>query len=260
MGQPTMNFTEFDKCFIDADSILYRVAATTPDVHTAIKTFDVAIMAIMEDTVAKEGFVAVKGSSNFRDDITDTYKASRKKYEIKPDIKERLDALYEYCWETDCVPADGCEADDLVSIWASEATENNESFIIAHIDKDIDMIAGWHFNYNRNEIYHVDKDFGHYLLCKQLLTGDSSDSIEGLKGIGPKRARNILKDVAPEDMFEVVKDQWRIRFPRDWEEKLELCFNLIYMRRSFDDLRKLSLQELFDNEKQYGSLDIPKEV
>ena len=236
---------EFDKCFIDADSMLYRIAYTVSSDAQAQSTFDLALKAVMRDTNSCKGYVAVKGKGNFRYELTDDYKATRSKQEMDPKVKERLDNLYEYCWSTNCVASDNCEADDMVSIWATEAEEAGESFVIAHVDKDIDMVPGWHFNFNKNTLYEVDDEKGHYLLCKQLLTGDASDNIQGIKGVGPKTAEKLLKDVPKDKMLDVVRKAWRDKHPREWKEKLQLCFNLIYMRRTFDDFREMTIEEVY---------------
>lgn len=240
---------DFDKCFIDADSMLYRIAYTVDSDAQAQSTFDLALKAVMRDTNSVKGYVAVKGKGNFRYDIVDDYKATRSKQDIDPKVKERLDNLYQYAWDTGCVASDGCEADDVVSIWATEAEAEGSSFVIAHVDKDIDMVPGWHYNFNKNKLYLTDKDAGHYLLCKQLLTGDASDNIQGLKGVGPKTAEKILKDVPPSEMLDAVRSTWREKHSRDWKEKLEVCFNLIYMRRSFDDLRHMTIEEVYGEGK-----------
>ena len=41
---------EFDKCFIDGDSMLYRIAYTTNSDSQAASTFDLALLAVMRDT------------------------------------------------------------------------------------------------------------------------------------------------------------------------------------------------------------------
>ena len=236
---------EFDKCFIDGDSMLYRIAYTTDSDAQAQSTLDLALLAVMRDTNAAKGYVAVKGKGNFRHDMADDYKANRSKTEMDPRVKAALNNLYEYCWATECVQSHGCEADDVVSIWATEAEEAGDSFVIAHVDKDIDMVPGWHYNFNKKTLYHIDEEQGHYLLCKQLLTGDSSDNIQGLKGIGPKTAEKLLANVRMEDMLDVVRKTWRDKHPQDWQEKLQLCFNLIYMRRSFDGFQPLTIEEVY---------------
>jgi len=236
---------EFDKCFIDADSIIYRIAFTTDSVTQAKSAFDIAIQGIMRDTFSIQGFVAVKGKGNFRYDIAEDYKGHRKQGDEDPKVAERRSAVYEYAWDSGCFASDNCEADDVVSIWAQEAYEAGETFIIAHIDKDIDMVPGWHYNFNKKETYFIDADEGHYKLCLQILTGDSTDNIHGLKGIGPKKAAKILEGVAAEDMLQTVADAWRSHHPRDWKGKMETCFNLLYMRRHWDEFRALTLEEVF---------------
>lgn len=236
---------EFNKCFIDGDSMLYRIAYTTNSDSQAASTFDLALLAVMRDTGSEKGYVAVKGKGNFRYDLTDDYKATRSKSEMDPQVKDRLANLYQYCWDTNCVQSDNCEADDVVSIWATEAEKMGDSFVIAHVDKDIDMVPGWHYNFNKKTLYHTDENQGHYLLCKQLLTGDASDNIQGIRGVGPKTAEKLLKDVPAEGMLDVVRKAWREKHPREWKEKLQLCFNLIYMRRSFDDFREMTIEEVY---------------
>ena len=239
---------EYDKCFIDADSIIFRIAVTTDSITQAKSYFDKALDAIMRDTGSIKGYVAVKGKGNFRYGISEDYKGNRSKTEIDPKVTERRNAVTEYAWETGCFKSDNCEADDIVSIWAQEAYEAGEHYVIAHIDKDIDMVPGWHYNFNKKTQYFIDGDQGHYKMCIQMLTGDSTDNIHGLKGIGPKKAEKILKDVPTKDMIETVANTWRDHYPRDWKPKLETCFNLLYMRRNWDGFRRLTIEEVFKNE------------
>ena len=240
---------EFDKCFVDADSIIFRIAITTDSITQAKSYFDKALDAIMRDTGSLKGYVAVKGNGNFRYDVSDDYKGNRKNAKpMDPQVIERRQLLTEYAWETGCFKSDNCEADDIVSIWAQEAFEAGESYVIAHIDKDIDMVPGWHFNFNKKTTYFIDGDTGHYKMCLQMLTGDSTDNIFGLKGIGPKKAEKILLNVPTSDMLRVVGETWRDHHPRDWKDKLEVCWNLLYMRRDWNGFRRLTLEEVFGDE------------
>jgi 5'-3' exonuclease len=239
---------EFDKCFIDADSIIFRIAVTTDSVTQAKSYFDKALAAIMRDTGSIKGYVAVKGKGNFRYGIAEDYKGNRSKTPMDPKVKERREAVTEYAWETGCFKSDNCEADDVVSIWAQEAYEAGDHYVIAHIDKDIDMVPGWHYNFNKKETYFIDETQGHYKMCIQMLTGDSTDNIHGLKGIGPKKAEKILEGVPLEGMLEAVADTWRSRYPREWQEKLETCWNLLYMRRDWDGFKRLTIKEVFTDD------------
>ena len=68
----------FDKCFIDADSLIYRIAMKGISLETAKKYYDEEIEKIGWDTCSSEVFVAVKGSGNFRYEIAEDYKNNRK--------------------------------------------------------------------------------------------------------------------------------------------------------------------------------------
>ena len=242
----------FDKCFIDADSLIYRIALKEITLETAKKYYDEAIETIGWDTCSSEIAVAVKGTGNFRYAIAEDYKAKRKpkdgQEEEAPDLEfiERRKALNEYAYSLGHFKADQCEADDVVSIWAQEALDAKEHFVIAHIDKDIDMVEGWHYNFTKETFYHIDEDEGCYKMCLQMLTGDSTDNIQGLVGIGPKKAEKILKDVPKPKMLDKVEEAWQEAHPEDWQERLEVCWNLIYMRRDWEGFRRLNLRETLD--------------
>tara|TARA_R100001369_G_scaffold32548_1_gene57180 strand:+ start:440 stop:673 length:234 start_codon:yes stop_codon:yes gene_type:complete len=65
----------FDKCFIDADSLIYRIALKTDiSLKTAMEYYDKAIEDIEWATVASETKVALKGQGNFRYGISEDYK------------------------------------------------------------------------------------------------------------------------------------------------------------------------------------------
>ena len=64
----------FDKCFIDADSIIYRIALKDITLDLAKKYYDEEIENIGWDTCSSDIAVAVKGENNFRYNIEENYK------------------------------------------------------------------------------------------------------------------------------------------------------------------------------------------
>lgn len=96
----------------------------------------------------------------------------------------------------------GYEADDALGIYQKDNT------IASHLDKDINMIGGRHFNWWTGEHYEVDdrgyielnekrkiKGVGFMFFLAQLLLGDSTDNIPNLaRGYGDVKVYNILKD------------------------------------------------------------------
>ena len=236
----------FQKCFIDADSIIYRIAVTSDSVAQAKKYYDKAIEDIVWDTASDEGVVAVKGVGNFRFQVAEDYKGQRGTSKVDPNVIKIRKAVTEYAWSLGHFKSDNCEADDVVSIWAQEAMEAGVHYVIAHIDKDIDMVEGWHYNFTKKKLYYIDEHEGFYKMCIQMLTGDATDHIQGLKGIGPKKAEKLLADVPTGKLLEVVREAWKDKHPEDWHDRLEVCWNLLYMRRTWDGFKRLTIEETLD--------------
>ena len=236
----------FQKCFIDADSIIYRIAVTSDSVAQAKKYYDKAIEDIVWDTASDEGVVAVKGVGNFRFQVAEDYKGQRGTSKVDPNVLKIRKAVTEYAWSLGHFKSDNCEADDVVSIWAQEAMEASVHYVIAHIDKDIDMVEGWHYNFTKKKLYYIDEHEGFYKMCIQMLTGDATDHIQGLKGIGPKKAEKLLADVPTGKLLEVVREAWKDKHPEDWHDRLEVCWNLLYMRRTWDGFKRLTIEDTLD--------------
>jgi len=234
----------FDKCFIDADSIIYRIALKTDiSLKKAMEYYDRAIEEIQWETCSGKVFVALKGEGNFRYDIEPDYKGQRKVSTIDEAVVERRKDLNEYAYSLGHFKSDNCEADDVVSIWAQQALDAKEHYVIAHIDKDIDMVEGWHYNFTKETLYYICKDQGYRKMCLQMLTGDSTDNIQGLVGIGPKKAEKLLADVPQPDMLDKVREAWEEAHPEDWKDRLEVCWNLLYMRRNWDGFKRLTIED-----------------
>ena len=234
----------FDKCFIDADSIVYRIALKTDiSLKKAMEYYDRAIEEIQWETCSGRVYVALKGEGNFRYDIEPDYKGQRKVSNVDEAVVERRKDLNEYAYSLGHFKSDNCEADDVVSIWAQQSLDAKEHYVIAHIDKDIDMVEGWHYNFTKETLYYICKDQGYRKMCLQMLTGDSTDNIQGLVGIGPKKAEKLLADVPQPDMLDKVREAWEEAHPEDWKDRLEVCWNLLYMRRNWDGFRRLTLED-----------------
>ena len=138
-----------------------------------------------------EPWVAVKGRGNFRKDLYPQYKANRKP--LDPDLAKALAYGHEYMLNYhNALPADGMEADDLVSIWAWEARADDIPYFIVGIDKDLRQIPGNHYNFVRKTHEFIDDFDAQWNLMIQCLTGDNADNIPGIRGVGPKKAEKIL--------------------------------------------------------------------
>ena len=193
---------------IDADSIYFRQACVTKKQKDIRKGIDHVMNDIKRECLSDQLMVAVKGHGNFRKDLFPKYKANRK--DLDEDLKEALTYGHGYMCKTwDAVMADGMEADDLVSIWAYEAREAETGYYIAGIDKDLLQIPGCHYNFAKKMHRFVDDDEANLNLMLQCLTGDSTDNIPGIKGVGAKTAEKILKGVPMERRWNRVRASWR---------------------------------------------------
>ena len=206
----------FDICFVDADSLIFRIALKTDiSLSTAKSYYDKEIESIVWDTCSEEVKVAVKGKGNFRYDVAEDYKVHRSGKPLDAKIAKRRKQLNNYAYSLGHHKSDNCEADDVVCIWAQEAKDAGVHYVISHIDKDIDMMEGWHHNFTKKTLYEITEDEGWYKMCIQMLTGDSTDNIQGLKGIGPKKAEKLLTNVPKDAMLTKVREAWQEHHPED---------------------------------------------
>jgi hypothetical protein len=87
---------------------------------------------------------------------------------------------------------DQIEADDLLGIMLTNGRIENP--ILCSIDKDMLGIPGWHYNWNKDAWpTYVSQDEADHHWLVQLLTGDSTDGIRGMEGIGPVKANKLIK-------------------------------------------------------------------
>lgn len=223
------------KIIVDADSICYYAAfATNKDDKTVDDCYEVIDMVyanIIEDMPNNcndiESYVG--GEGNFRFDIYPEYKANRKDLE-KPKYLKQAYAYLVHFWNGTVV--NGVEADDIVAI---RATELGDDCVIVGIDKDLRQIAGTHYNWKKREFETITPEQADYNFWMQMLTGDTSDNIKGVKGIGPKKAEKLLGEFSSLNLYyhsaveEVYGDK----------ELFEQTYKCLRLLRSKDELTRI---------------------
>lgn len=190
---------------VDSDIVCYRVGFASNDEaeSVALTTLDGFITDLMMDdpildVMSFEFYLT--GTSNYRNDIAVTrpYKGNRKSE--KPVHLQALRNRLVDVWGA--VVSDGNEADDMMAI---RQTELGDDSIIISLDKDLDMVKGWHYNFVKRNRYYIDAEEGQYKFYTQILTGDKVDNIQGVHRCGPKKAEKILQDCKTElEMWEAV--------------------------------------------------------
>jgi len=188
---------------VDADLVAFRCAATVPeheDVEVAFYRVDVLMQQILDASESTSFFAYLTGRNNFRKKINPEYKANRKDKEPPVYLQDCRKWLCDK-WQAEI--SEGCEADDLLAINQGRDT------ILCSLDKDLDMIPGMHYNWTKNIIYEINKQDGVRHFWKQMLIGDVSDNIQGIHGIGPKKADKLIEHLDEEqEMFETVYNMY----------------------------------------------------
>ena len=229
---------------VDADSLIYKCAYGDNVTNAMLMSrWNAKIEHIKVNTYADHVLVAVKGRGNFRESLDTEYKAQRKPQE--PEMKRKLNWLAQYALDNGAVQCDGWEADDQVVSWAYDQDKDGDQYVIAAIDKDILQYPGNHYNYGgsaKKPIPEADRwvftspEEGWYRFCSQLITGDAVDNIKGIYRAGPARAKKELTGLDKKGQMNAVISMYKEEYKTDWERKLDVNCNLIYMRLFIDDV------------------------
>lgn len=213
---------------IDADILVYRIGFATDkeDQKTAIRTMAIYLedMIMFDLPFCTTWTLHLTGKGNFRDEIAITrpYKGNRKGTNKPTHYKAIRDYL---AWSWDATVWDGMEADDAVAI---EATELGEKGVIVSLDKDLDQVVGHHYNFAKGLHYYIDEETAKFNFYKQFLTGDAVDNIEGVRGIGDKRATALLEGKTETEMWDIIVELLG-------EERAIENGHLLYMLRRIGD-------------------------
>jgi len=212
---------------IDADILNYRIGFATNDesesvaIRTMAGFLEDLLLIDLPEVQTWELFLT--GKNNFREDIAITapYKGNRKSE--KPVHYALLREYLEKSWGA--LVVHDMEADDMLAI---KATSLGDDSVIVTLDKDLDQVEGWHYNFVKKNKYFIGKDEGLLNFYMQFLVGDSVDNIIGVKGIGPKKAYALLADKTEQEMWDVVVEHLG-------EERAIENGHLLYMLRTSTD-------------------------
>lgn len=133
--------------------------------------------------------VYLTGSGNFREQLAtiQQYKGNRDP-DHKPKYYREIKDYLRQVWNATVIH--GREADD--ALGCHQYGAEPDTTVIVSIDKDMDNIPGYHYNWRKKEFYYIEPERANYLFWKQVLEGDKTDHIKGIHNIGPKTAEKIL--------------------------------------------------------------------
>lgn len=219
---------------VDSDILVYRVGSVTNEDAEpyALSKVDAFIenLFLLDLPEIFEWELHLTGKGNFRHDVAVTlpYKGNRKD-KAKPVHYEAIRKHMVDKW--DAIVTDGMEADDKLAIRQHELTEefkHKDNSVIVTLDKDLDQVIGWHYNFVKKEMYYMEQDEADLRFFKQFLTGDRIDNIQGVHGIGDKKSQKLLEDLSNKERWDCVVEH--LGLDRAIENG-----HLLYMLRSDDD-------------------------
>jgi len=226
---------KLDKQFIEEDMIQW-----TCDMTNAMEKADAKIQRILDKTGCQKVELHFSGGrENFRYKVDSQYKANRTQRTPAglSELKQLLADKYNGTIHT------GWEADDIVVYLK---TKYPDMYTLCAIDKDVlNTIAGKHFNYYERaqsttrhgvelkeiNMKWVEIDAYTSLTWRfvQTLTGDKTDGIIGLSGIGPAKAQKaLLNCMSQKQLWQAVVKEY-LKKGRTEEEALK-NLNLVDMR------------------------------
>jgi len=165
--------------------------------------------SVMFEEITESEIFITTCKNSFRKKLSKEYKAKR----VKNNYVWLLRSHYMI---NDAKYSDTHEADDLIARRAKEL--GKENCIVVSPDKDLKQIGGFYWSYykvkdkdfegdyildeygkpeksfKQKEVEYINEEKANYLFWLQMLMGDSTDGIKGLKRVGIKTAEKILKD------------------------------------------------------------------
>lgn len=232
---------EFIKDMMEKEDYLVYALANTKSVITDIQ-------GLFSDDCS----LYLTGPGNFREQLATLrpYKGNRDSTH-KPKYYRDITAYLTNTWKADVVC--GREADDALGCAQTAAPPNTT--VIVSIDKDLDNIAGWHYNWRKKECYHIDEMTADRLFWTQVLTGDGTDNIPGVPGTGIKTAEKLIakSDGSWYSMAEIALADY-IRVYGDVEG-----YHNFYENASLLWIQREDNKNFDDNEYRYRASEEPED-
>ncbi len=271
-------------CIVDGNSYIHRAFHAVRELRTsrgiptnAVYGFLVMLRKVLEDE--KPDLAAVvfdAGGATFRHRLYPAYKATRVR--MPDDLAVQLDYIHRLtaAFGVTAIAREGVEADDIIASLGKAAREAGMEIVYVTGDKDIlQLVDGRAACLDTMkekrvtlESFRAERGFDPPRMVDLMaLTGDSSDNVPGVPGIGPKTAEKLLADFGSLDGIYRNLDRMPEgkvkRILAEHRAEAELSRRLVTLRDDFDlgvDVRQLTIGDP-DRETQrrlYEELEMKK--
>lgn len=205
------------------------------DESHALYNVDSLVTGIIENEQCSSYELWVSGDLSYRKYLATfiPYKGNRDSNDKPIHLKACISRLITI-WGADI--ADWVEADDMVAIQHTKYLNAGDASVIVTIDKDLNMVPGYHLNWVTGtwEVITDDEAIRNFYI--QLLTGDTTDNIIGIYGIGPVTARKLLADLDEFAMYKVVESEYIKMYGEAYSTRLLENGRLLWMQRKYNDI------------------------
>lgn len=226
---------------IDGDIGLYRsccpkqvnkVVVEEDTFELAKSKFDYWMSMVFRNCNSNLYYAFITGRDNFRKAIgvTKPYKGNRtgERPQHLPELQEYAIKRYKF------IRTIGAESDDYCGTYNTILKEKGTPTIIVTSDKDLKTLVGRFYNPNKQEFDEVNYDQSIYNLCYQLIVGDTTDNIPGLKGKGIDYATRQLAGYGSFQLINKVKELFNN------DTLFEEQYNLVKILDSTESYKKMT--------------------
>ncbi len=199
---------------IDADVLRYQLAyantlsidwdgdGDTVEIHRPEKAeaeLEAAITSLVDKFKAVDFVLPLScPASNFRKELTPTYKENRSK-KSKPALWYAVDGFLHKLYGDKIITRPRLEGDDILGTLATHPAPKRApgERIVVSIDKDLQTIPCQLYNPRepKQGVRTIAPHAANYFWMQQTLTGDVVDNYPGCPGVGIKRAQDALRPV-----------------------------------------------------------------
>jgi len=191
-----------DKEVEPVENVLYSVKHTIKSICKSLKTKEYVVYLSQGECYRHKRATLSK------------YKGNRDNTPRPVHYQAARDYLLEHC---DAVICDTIEADDALALNQTKDT------CICSIDKDLMQIEGRHYNWVTNTKLLVKPRAALCRLWEQVLTGDSTDNIPGIKGLGKVKATKMIAACkSPMEMENLCVEAWDAALKEGSVQKIDL--------------------------------------